>query len=695
MDKKPKNTFITACLFLAVLLALTVVCSADAQTVPPAIESITAEDNSIWERVSTEGFGNSNNIGISALCAYNDNLYALTRNDVEGFQLWQAGTAGWTRLSIPGFTDSVRQPFLNGGYSAMTVFDNRLYVAVGSGYEGDMLFRSVGLEIWRFDGTVWQAVISDARSDGQKESGQITSLSDCAADDTAMTALVSDSTKAWTVNQWAGGVLKISSGDGAGRVFDIISNDNTTLTIQQNEAATEDEYTICASFAPDADRSEMTVGSVAQSDSYLVTLGWKANGFGEIWNKNLIGFEEYQGRLYLSVAHNYADGTRVWRSSDGLEWEPTSEYSFGLMHGYDMDGVETGFCLVDGYEYRNGGPVCSSATYLHASDVTGTESLFAGGTGSTGCNGRGARVLKYDGTEWAFLVDYFVDTDDEGTNENGLGDAADFLSANFQAWSWADYDDHLFLGIARTIGSRIMYTATGDTANDSWKYAVGGDGPMPDGFDGAGGLLGYGRGLGSHLYTYNNALWAACFVNAAVAGLPWKLDGADIWRATGSADALVWTRITDNAFGNRGIITFGNPVEFDDTLYVGGSNIFGNFTENAAPDGNGCLVFRLASRSDWIDLDSLDADEKKFFIDLSWTVDTSSTINGYNVYVSRNSDMLFKRKLNLSLIEDTSFIHGIVWPGSKWWYVIEAVGSDGKTAVFGPVPSTAKKFFEN
>jgi len=76
------------------------------------------------------------------------------------------------------------------------------------------------------------------------------------------------------------------------------------------------------------------------------------------------------------------------------------------------------FVLVDGYEYRNGGPVCSSATYLHASDVTGTESLFAGGTGSTGCNGRGARGIKnIDGTEWAFLVDYFVDTDDEGTNE--------------------------------------------------------------------------------------------------------------------------------------------------------------------------------------------------------------------------------------------------------------------------------------
>jgi len=663
---------------------------------------IVAEDGSSWQRISAEGFGNSNNISITALCEYNSSLYVLTRNDVEGFQLWRANSENWNQVSVPGFTDGMRHGFVNSGYGNMTVFNGRLYVAVGSGYEGDMLYRSVGMEMWRFDGSDWEAVISDERTDLEKDSGTITGLSDCAADDTAETAVVTDSAQAWTANQWAGGVLKITSGNGAGRVFDIISNDNTTLIIQQNEAAVEDpdvpeydpEYTVCASFAPDEGLPEMTVGTVASGDSYLITLGWKANGFGEIWNKNLVGFEEYQGELYLSVAHNYADGTRVWKSTDGLAWEPSSDYSFGLKHGYDMDGAATGFCLVDGYEYRNGGPVCSSSTYLHVTDITGTESLFAGGTGSTGCNGRGSRVVKYDGTDWEFLVDYFVDDDEEGTDENGFGDASSFLTANFQAWSWADYDGHLFVGVARTVGARVMYTATGGTANDAWKYAVGGDGPMPEGFDNTGGLIGFGINLGSHIYTYNDALWAATFVNNYVPGFPSRLDGADIWRATGPAEALVWTRITDNAFGNRGIITFGPPVEFDSTLYVAGSNIFGNFTEDVPDDGNGCLVFRMVSRSDWIALDSLEADEKKFFIDLSWTADTAASISGYNVYASRNSDMTGKRKLNLSLIEETSYTHGVVWPGSAWWYVIEAVASDGKKATFGPLPATAKKFFK-
>ena len=665
-----------------------------AQQIPPALETIDGTDGSVWERVSTPGFGNPDNLAITALCGYADELFALVRNDVSGFQLWKATGSGWTRLSIAGFTDSVRQPFLNGGYGTMSVYNGRLYVAVGSGYEGDMLYRSVGLEMWRYDGSTWQAVISNARTDLQKAAGTISGLSDCAADDSAMTALVQDATKAWSADQWAGGVLHITSGDGAGRVFDIVGNDATTLTIQQNEAATEDEYTICAAFVPDDSHPELALGAIETGDSYLIVNGWRANGFGEIWNKNVVGFAEYQGHLYLSVAHNYANGTRVWRSSDGLAWEPASEYSFGLLHGFDPDGVATGFCLVEGYEYRNGGPVCSSSTYLHASDVTGAARLFVGGTGSTGCNGRGARVFRYDGSSWDALVDYFVDANEVGTNENGFGDADSFLSSNFQAWSWADYDSHLFVGVARTVGGRVMYTATGGMADDDWTYAVGGDGPMPDGFDNSGGLIGYGINLGSHLYTYNSALWAATFVNAYVPGRASRLDGADIWRATGPADSLVWTRITDTAFGNRGIVTFEPPCEFAETLYVAGSNIFGNFTADAADDAEGALVFRLASRPDWADLEAFAADAGRFFITLDWDVDTLEDIAGYTVWVSRSADMSCRRKVNRRLTTRTSVTHGPVMPGSQWWYVVEVERADGEKARFGPLPATARKLFD-
>jgi len=697
MKKRRMHHVFQAIVFTAVFGMLVWAFPARAVVVPFATETITAEDNSTWQRVSNAGFGNANNIAVTALCAYDGRLYVLTRNDVEGFELWRATSGNWSQVTVTGFTDSVRHAFLNGGYGAMTVFDGCLYVAVGSGIEGDQLYRSVGLEMWRFDGSNWEAVISDARSDLDKATGQITGISDCAAEDTAETAQMTDSTKAWTTDQWAGGVLKIVSGDGTGRVFDIVENDATTLTIQQNEAAIEDaenpEYTVCSAFAPDEDHPELSVGAVAAGDSYLITQGWQANGFGEIWNKNLIGFAEYQGELYLSVAHNYAQGTRIWKTADGLAWEASSDYSFGLKHGFDQEGNPTDFCEVESYRNRNGGPVCSSSTYLHKTGVTGSETLIVGGTGSSGCNGRGARVISYDGTDWEFIVDYFVDENSDGTNENGFGDADSFLTANFQAWSWADYDNYLFVGVARPAGGRIMYTATGGTADDAWKYAVGGDGPMPEAFDNSGGLLGFGINLGAHLYTYDAALWAATFVNTAVPGFPFRLDGADIWRATGDAEALVWTRVTDTGFGHREIVNFGHPVEFENTLYIGGSNIFGNFTDDGAEDGNGCLVFKLVNRADWIDLDALQADAEMFSIDLSWTVNSAATIEGYNLYASWDSSMSWKIKLNRELIEDTSFTHAVVWPGSNWWYLVEAVASDGATATFGPLPVTAKTIF--
>ena len=54
--------------------------------------------------------------------------------------------------------------------------------------------------------------------------------------------------------------------------------------------------------------------------------------------------------------------------------------------------------------------------------VTGTETLFIGGTGTAGCNGRGARVYRRDDDNlWTPIVDYLVDDNMVGSNENGFG----------------------------------------------------------------------------------------------------------------------------------------------------------------------------------------------------------------------------------------------------------------------------------
>ena len=189
------------------------------------------------------------------------------------------------------------------------------------------------------------------------------------------------------------------------------------------------------------------VAAIGTGDAYRIVCGEDDVGFGEMWNKTIVDFEILNGELYATIGLNYQDGTRIWKTADGVIWVPTSEYSFGNFHGTDpRDGepIADGDCPVPGLSDRNGSPVCSSSTNLGKFDGT----LFVGGTGSSGCNGRGARVLKLDELgEWNFIVDYFVDENETGTNENGFAVNDNFLTANFQAWSWAEYDSRLFVSV--------------------------------------------------------------------------------------------------------------------------------------------------------------------------------------------------------------------------------------------------------
>ena len=78
----------------------------DSLNTPVAVATVTADDGSVWEKVSAPGFIDRNNTDIIALTPYKGNLYALTRNDVSGFELWKTQPAqGWHRIHVQGLTD--------------------------------------------------------------------------------------------------------------------------------------------------------------------------------------------------------------------------------------------------------------------------------------------------------------------------------------------------------------------------------------------------------------------------------------------------------------------------------------------------------------------------------------------------------------------------------------------------------------
>ncbi len=587
---------------------------------PGALETITADDGSVWERVNEPGFGNAGNKGIVALKPYLGSLYAITRNDDTGFEIWKTNSAGgWTQISVPGFTDVERYSYLKPGsfapqYDAkfhvrqniwgdMVEFQGKLYVAVSSGYQGAQLYGSTGLEIWRFDNSTWEPIVSHTID--AEESGAIDGMSDCADGDAAYTATITDSTKSWAVDQWAGCVLRVEAtynnstgltdaGTPGIRLFDIISNTADTLTVQQNEMANLDEYTVCAEtrlrIPGDFGRPDIVIPPVAAGDSYTIISGTDENGFGEVWNKSIVDFKIYEGELYATIGLNYEDGTRVWKTADGVNWVPTSDYSFNLFHGYEPDGtpIPDEECPLTGLTDRNGNPVCSSSTNMEIFN----GALFTGGTGSSGCNGRGARVAKLQTSGWDLIVDYFVDENETGTNENGFGNLGmtSFFNANFQAWSFAPYDDNLFVSVVRLEeGCRIMRSETGSSADDAWTYAVGGD-------NNTGYVDGWGdhSNLGAILYNYDSTLYAGTIINNL--SYP-DHNGADLWKATGPADSLTWTRLTGTGFSDGDILQFESFVHFGGSLYVVASSVnFSGFKGDESPTAGGAKIYRLVSQ---------------------------------------------------------------------------------------------------
>ncbi len=318
--------------------------------VPPALETITATDGSSWERVNVPGFGDTTNISVVAMAEYNGSMYALTRNQTSGCEVWRTNGTGWEQVLFPGgITNGVYgNTWLNNVWARMIVFNGKLYFGFSAGLQGNYL-GSTGCEIWRYDGTTWEPVISDMKDiDG---SGSITAIASCASGDGTTTATITDSSRSWTTNQWAGGVFQITSGTGKYRKFRIISNTATTLTIQQNETAgtynssgVETEATVCASatYVNPFPSYSYTLGAVVVGNTYELGLGDDESGFGEPWNKTITAMRIFNDKLYVSTGLNYEWGGQIWYTADGDTWDvtdskinvplPYANSSFGNFH---------------------------------------------------------------------------------------------------------------------------------------------------------------------------------------------------------------------------------------------------------------------------------------------------------------------------------------------------------------------------
>ncbi len=108
-----------------------------------------------WEQVAVDGFGNSQNIGINALAAFSNTLYAVTTNPTTGPELWRSATGAggdWQRIA----TD------LSNGPAAQDVvleeLAGQLFLGLGR-EQGSGRFLG---ELWRSaDGQTWTPMFTD------------------------------------------------------------------------------------------------------------------------------------------------------------------------------------------------------------------------------------------------------------------------------------------------------------------------------------------------------------------------------------------------------------------------------------------------------------------------------------------------------------------------------------------------------
>lgn len=595
--------------------------SAQAQYhVPDVLDSYNGLDGSVWEQVSTPGFGSEDNISVVAMAEYQGRLYAMTRNQAEGAEVWRTSGTTWEQVLFPeGETNGIYgNPWINNVWARMVVFQDKLYFGFSSGLQGNFL-GSTGCEIWRYDGTTWEPVISDKRS--VDDTGTLTSIEDCAADDGTTTAYFFDTGKSWTADQWTGGVLTISSGTGQYRTFSIIGNTDTQLTLQQNETAgslnngvDENEYTVCAqkTYNNPFPKYSYTLGEVAAGASYEINLGWEQNGFGTPWNKTITAMVVQDGKLYVSTGLNYEYGGQIWYSADGDTWqvtnsaktatEPFTYFSFGNFH----EG-QTGYP-------GSLKPVSSSITDLAVSSVSGAPVLYAGGTGTSGPAGGCSRMAQLTDSGWQMIVDNGVDDNENGTNENGFGSPLDCgtNSYNFMPWSVTDFMGELMVGIsgegARVLRAPVLTGSQSMLEDGRWIYSVGegnvapdytdplGTSPYLNGFDGYTypPIQGWGelyQNLAVNLFPDGTTLFAGTISQYVPEyGIPADLNdllGAQIWR---SPNGMTWQQVTNNAFGDSDIIMFEGFTLFNGIVYVSGSK-----GASSTPSGlGGAKVYRQA-----------------------------------------------------------------------------------------------------
>lgn len=322
----------------------------------PGTESAAQTQTLTWQQVNGNGFGDRDAGEVSALVAFNGQLYAGTHNPVDGARIFRSPDGvTWSPVTNPGFDnahDTRPQAILD-----LAVFRGRIYACTGRGDGPGQIWRAI-------DGVTWAPMV--IHGFGDPDIKDITSFIEYKSYLYAGASHELKGAQVWRSltgdnNSWKQVAPAVPAAAGS-RVtgmavynellYVAVESDGAPLRIWSSDGANWQTVvgdgfgsrftTLAGGMAEFGGSLYVGAGNETEGAQLWRTgaAGWQQAidpGFGDPANQEVETVFVWQNLLYAGV-RNAQTGIEFWRSADGDRWEQVNQDGFADKNNTGTNG---------------------------------------------------------------------------------------------------------------------------------------------------------------------------------------------------------------------------------------------------------------------------------------------------------------------------------------------------------------------
>ncbi len=303
-----------------------------------------------WEQITTDGFGNTDNHSAYAFAAYGGNLYVALANDEDGLEVWRStsGDAGsWSNVMAGGMNGDAQASHI----TSMVVFNSKLVAYVTN--------KTLGLQIWEYNGSTWTQVNSDDFGDANN------------IGDGGGLVVQGSYLYAGTHNEATGA-----------QVWRMDTSHNWTMVVGDGFADIHNYKVDGFYAAPSGTLHAIAVNDITGMELWGTTnsgVNWaqtNIDGFGDFHNNSSLfgnAITTFNHRMFVGTWNFGGNGGEVWAS------KPSAYTLFGQVNGLQAGDVVTIHLLQNGNLFRTQELTASGASvaYNFADLGSGTYRIIA------------------------------------------------------------------------------------------------------------------------------------------------------------------------------------------------------------------------------------------------------------------------------------------------------------------------------